>query len=729
MSKAGNSDTTASASPTEVPLAPAGQVVVKYRAALSLTTVVCTGSPSAVCQICSAIEEDPFTTTDAFLRANVPSAEENQRSLARTLTGSPANVIPSEDTTAYFALSLANEKFNANSQAHKLSLRRRTLRLESTSEVPENKPPLQPKRTFQPVRADIDAPWQPGEVVMFPPPGFVPYELVDGRMPWTVMPHSAVYQPTAYTEVKMYQVTVDTKTWESKRIAEVPLKQTYVDCNHVGNPFCIIFHPDTTFVYPGAKFEVVVSGLRGKTEELFLFTCFLPVVANDHQNLYSSAVAFRDHVAVASYWGKPTIRHPKYPTQVKIIPAGDEADSQKSPALATVSPTKPKPSAANRWTQIKSSGRLALLQLKKPMEDEVYGGEENDEVNEDPLEVKFDDQGIGVGLVTHPELSFRIESNYVVIALDAPGAVIMKANLISKANPFSPTPVPRCAFVQRFGTRFLARIVLPFAGPFEVQFFIAKDTSTIPIRHPVVYDIEAQWIPEIIASPEHPAFKRFGYAVGLERAGAFGVSIISPLTFCLRTGLVYFLACVHPMGESDHGTLTPALDLQSGRFPLEVTRDHHATPGLGDADQSDSSEEETPRHQRGERGMFSPHARVRPNRANLPPSARMVDRSIYGSDSFDIVKEMRHQVLHLAREQVQQSSAFAGMRIEISVGGGRVVHRLMPRPDFPDLHECVVRFTALEDNSKVEMFIRWDRDHRPPELVGEWVVSAFHTVV
>lgn len=509
----------------------------------------------------------------------------------------------------------------------------------------------------------------------------------------------------------------------AERVGQVPLRECYVDCNPVGNPFCIVFWPDIPYVFPGWQFEVHVSGLCGKTPELHLFTAFRTVFVDDLRHLVASARKFKEHVGCAASWGEPVLGCPELPAasrRARVVPSGD---MQAAEAERKRQQNARRQGSRHKWKKRGAkadkefTGHLSKKDAVPTKTEDVLRAAEAMGLAPSQRDTrKTKDQGVRIGLVSHPHLRFSAESNYLVIALEAPGAVMLTASLVSRPSAYSTVPLPRCTLVQRFGSRFLVRVILPFTGNYEISVSLTADhrVDASCVVHPLMYEVTAEWIRELLPSADHPMFKRFGYPLQLERGMAVGVSVVAPVTYCLPLGYVYFLVLVADGGKgwgkgAAARCMVPAKDLRKGKFPLFIRPDHEPVPGLGlDGDDSDSDAEEF-----GGRAPLT--SRV---------GMRKVDTAVYGDQFFDVVGEMRSQFLHLAHEQVQQSFSFRGIRLEVSVAQGREIHRLLPRPDFPEMHECVIKLGQIDENGKVEMFARHDHLEELPHCVGEWIVSG-----
>mmetsp|Transcript_92494 Transcript_92494/g.220109 ORF Transcript_92494/g.220109 Transcript_92494/m.220109 type:complete len:919 (+) Transcript_92494:73-2829(+) len=112
------------------------------------------------------------------------------------------------------------------------------------------------------------------DAVCYPPPGLVPMALMEGRMPWTIMPDALRFQPTSATSVRVWQVRINRSGAEvAERLQEVRVLYMAVDCR--GEGCCVIFWPELR-IQPGLQLEVVLSGLCGARSELNIFHEFMP---------------------------------------------------------------------------------------------------------------------------------------------------------------------------------------------------------------------------------------------------------------------------------------------------------------------------------------------------------------------------------------------------------------------------------------------------------------------
>ena len=135
----------------------------------------------------------------------------------------------------------------------------------------------------------------PPEVVVFPPPGFVPWELIDGFVPWTIKPDSKLFQPTPESGMELYRSKIDTDTMSAKRGERLKFKNVFVDTNTLGSAFCIVGVPDF-LIRPGDQFELIVTGLRridGTTECHDFYFSFEQVYHNDKSQILSVSNWFR----------------------------------------------------------------------------------------------------------------------------------------------------------------------------------------------------------------------------------------------------------------------------------------------------------------------------------------------------------------------------------------------------------------------------------------------------
>ncbi|CAJ1427824.1 unnamed protein product, partial [Effrenium voratum] len=98
--------------------------------------------------------------------------------------------------------------------------------------------------------------------------------LMEGRMPWTIMPDALRFQPTSATSVRVWQVRINRSGAEvAERLQEVRVLYMAVDCR--GEGCCVIFWPELR-IQPGLQLEVVLSGLCGARSELNIFHEFMP---------------------------------------------------------------------------------------------------------------------------------------------------------------------------------------------------------------------------------------------------------------------------------------------------------------------------------------------------------------------------------------------------------------------------------------------------------------------
>jgi len=115
------------------------------------------------------------------------------------------------------------------------------------------------------------------DAVCFPPTGLVPMSFLHGgRAPWTIMPDSTKFQPTAASAARAWWVIIEGRE-RAERGAEIPVRDFAVDCSTSGEPFCVIFWPDIGWPTSGDQIEVQLSGLCGPSTELTFFYEFCDV--------------------------------------------------------------------------------------------------------------------------------------------------------------------------------------------------------------------------------------------------------------------------------------------------------------------------------------------------------------------------------------------------------------------------------------------------------------------
>lgn len=341
-------------------------------------------------------------------------------------------------------------------------------------------------------RDDIDA-------VCFPPTGFVPIHLLqNGSMPWTVMPDTSRFQPTAETRIQVFQVRISPEKVgverTAERLREVPVSGLAIDCSTRGEPFCVIFYPELLAIHDGLQLEVVLSGLRGEVSEMVFFHELRSLRQRImDQELVTEAATIREVLGNSLLW-----------------------------------------EGCRDGTKI----------CAKEIASEV-SGDATEGVGTNEAFKRSNEKGdaVAVELVSHPGGNIVSDSVDLTIVLRSPEASSMRASL--HLLRFSgDEEVPRAVQVMKLRDRFFVRTKLPFArSRYELRFYASSmQEPAVLTKHPLKYTINTtETCQTLLASFADPLVHKFGLCQMARIAQLDGAFIITPATHRITTGLCYFL--------------------------------------------------------------------------------------------------------------------------------------------------------------------------------------------
>jgi len=519
---------------------------------------------------------------------------------------------------------------------------------------------------------------EPLEFVSFPPPGIVPLEIVqDLRVPWTVMPDTSLYQPSANTKVRVWRIDIHRppdRPWYANRLEEIAVGDHIVDCSLHGNPFCIIFRPRLTRIVHGDQFEVVIEGLRGDRSEFCIFHDIRQFRQRHRdRHLLEAAALMRKMLGDAGYWG---------PVKASLPPARGPIN----------------------WSVHSPVGSDSSSEDGEPPEeelDEALAGETDDDAAPTPPPV--------IGLVTHPDPRINTDSADLTVVLQSTEVAAIRASVyVNRVS--AETVIRRGAFVRKVGDRFCVSLKLPMPNSRYVVHFAAstKASPQALVQHPLHYAIfTSARCPTLLASLEHPLAQKFGYMPLSPVAQLRGIQLLAPLTYRVSFGHCYFLLHV-PLPDSQEETQHSA---DEGAPPVAA-----AAPAVAAAPLSARTPGE-PSQLRKTRLMRSSSTSLFSERLHLE-STQALD------DGGGELREFHGSVRRALEPHCQDAGG--EVHLDLSVHGGRYVLRLRQRHDFPELHEAYARFGEDEIGNRIELCLRLPRLHAAeykPQKLGEWLVT------
>eukprot|EP00746_Dinoflagellata_sp_MGD_P013855 gnl/MRDRNA2_/MRDRNA2_130118_c0_seq1.p1 gnl/MRDRNA2_/MRDRNA2_130118_c0~~gnl/MRDRNA2_/MRDRNA2_130118_c0_seq1.p1 ORF type:complete len:1083 (-),score=142.53 gnl/MRDRNA2_/MRDRNA2_130118_c0_seq1:23-3271(-) len=357
------------------------------------------------------------------------------------------------------------------------------------------------------------------EATCFPPPGIMPMELfVDPLTPWSIMPCSKRFQPTAATKVRMWRVQINkpkddaspsSRAWSADRIEEVPFARCAIDCSARGNAFCVIFWPRPfNGVSAGDQYEVLLSGLTGMRTEFRFFHEFVATGQADNALLTEARKLFQGHFSLGNsqLWKTPTFFD----------------DGMK----------------------LKIPHRMSL-RLLPPEEQQKIAAQETNESNPGRASVCRIVETSAIKPVSHPSKQLTVSAPQMALAFEGNGIIALNVTLSFSRVDGSLMQIPRSTMVYRLGTRFVVLLRFPFlAGAwYQLSFSTATEGHPTLEEDTLKYIFHAEEkIPSIVPSFNHPLMDKFGFpCVDALNTQSCGALVLAPRTFRIFDGTVYFL--------------------------------------------------------------------------------------------------------------------------------------------------------------------------------------------
>eukprot|EP00929_Paragymnodinium_shiwhaense_P035754 TRINITY_DN19274_c0_g1_i1.p1 TRINITY_DN19274_c0_g1~~TRINITY_DN19274_c0_g1_i1.p1 ORF type:complete len:1108 (+),score=216.53 TRINITY_DN19274_c0_g1_i1:116-3439(+) len=531
------------------------------------------------------------------------------------------------------------------------------------------------------------------DAVCFPPPGYVPVWLLgSGHVPWTIMPDSARFQPTANTSITVWRVKIERnagREWTAERLEEVSVQGFAVDCSQKGEPFCVIFWPDLRADQQGDQLEVALRGLRGDKTELTFFYQFQRSRRMDSERqLCAEAAKLRGFFGAAELWGSPPMPLPV-----------EESDGGGSPrnALGAMYPGLPRRRAST----------LALL-----------------DVGDAPQLLS----------TSHSDRCITAKGADVRISLYSPDdiAIIMSRLFKIRSGGEEKEEIPRASQVFKLDSKnYVVRVKLPFArSKYELRFFVASRKqaarlasgtgSDLRLRHhPLTFSITSS-DKALLKSFDDPNCSKFGYCKLSPLLQHYGILVLAPLMHRIETGTCYFLVAVDAAraiaaAQAEAGKASPADDPQELREKAQQRAQPYdeklrRAPGKRTRRQAPCKEQQ----QYGTK-LFS--ARLLRDSADQAAEGGGVSVGI--SPMYSIVNKVRPVL-----EQGTQDSG-GEVHLDIALHNGEVVRRLRERRDFPGLYEGLATIGDVDVHKGVQLILRLPRVHAAeysPRVLARWQV-------
>jgi len=515
---------------------------------------------------------------------------------------------------------------------------------------------------------------QEPDFVSFPPQGICPLELLAGSpVPtWTILPSSRIYQPTDSLEVRMWRIKLIrtgkaptnvlptssmpflSKPLEAERLEELKLTSVRCDCSAKGNSFCIIFRPEITRVREGDQFEVELRGLRGAEQPRCFFYDF------------HSFTDRRDHSLID--------------VAKSIHKMLNDMDIYKEPLRYASGFNS---SQINALRQSEHDGNEGV-QLAAPLPE--------------------------LGLVSHTEKVINSELPLIIICLCCPEALAIQPRVL-QVRAAGNIESKRMAMALKLGDHFLIRIKLPAAFcTFELSFLmVTKDSRDKLQEHPWKYTImSAEGCACPMGSLDHPLYERFGFCPVPAAAQVHGATVMAPLDYNVRTGVVYFMVHIHPEKLREEVMSQP-----TGEMPKSLLWQK-----LEEA--ANAAEREAIVNCI----VSIPDPLFQPKEAQQMQSQKAVDPVVGG------VRRMLHEMQSEMGDQVQDSNGYLHFDLAIlqhETRQLRYVVRLQQQPGFPEVFDGLLPLQDQDIGSKIELYMRITRgegSQHTPLKIGEWTVSS-----
>eukprot|EP00930_Biecheleria_cincta_P039052 TRINITY_DN26859_c0_g1_i1.p1 TRINITY_DN26859_c0_g1~~TRINITY_DN26859_c0_g1_i1.p1 ORF type:complete len:1210 (-),score=183.63 TRINITY_DN26859_c0_g1_i1:21-3650(-) len=525
--------------------------------------------------------------------------------------------------------------------------------------------------------------------VCYPPAGWVPASLVCGwQTPWTIMPDSTKYGPTAATTIHIWRVQFDFSESNiplgAERISEVPAKGFSIDCAAHGEPFCVFFWPDISELGTNQNLglEVRLGGLRGPETELTFYYQVAPFRQDDMRlRMITEAKRLRCIACEPSYW------------------IGSNESIRKREELT------------KQLVRARTGGLTAntVECLIQPM------SHHKNDLHIDGLDLMM--------TVRAWVPSLRVE--LYIVRFGGDEDIVPRGVQCQK--------LPNWNFIIR------AKLPLPRVN-YELRFFPEPNkASTPPLRYYISVN-DAARMPALLTSLDDPLTSKFGYAPLNLTAQRHGVILLSPLMYRITVGTVYFLLYVDKAAISDStGSAEP---VSGSRSRLQSMNELPSPRG-----ESFSGRKSQVQLMNEPSGSSQGQAEDSPRSTSLFTSRLGLDelpqadknRSMLGTDwarlkvgtkeskMYSQLGAIQAQIRPLLGAHVQDSPG--EVHFDISAGSGSCVRRLRERPDMPGYFEGFLTFERIHVQSKVTLFMRLpavDSKQYAPRVLCEWLVCRSH---
>jgi len=529
------------------------------------------------------------------------------------------------------------------------------------------------------------------DAVCYPPAGVVPLELLAGcRAPWSIMPDSTRFQPTAEIKVCAWSVRIERaagRPWAADRLDEVAVRGQAVDCSAKGEPFCVFFWPDLSLSQAtcGVQLEVVLSGLRGPASQLTFFYDVQPVLQEvcDAQ-LCSQAASLRSILGDHSLWhrGLNDARAPSPPNRE------ERSDAPASPA----------PPIGDHQSLVDDEGNW---QGQVPFE-----------------------------LVSHKHTAITTKVVDLAITLRCDRVAALRADLVIIRYGGDEEAAPRATQVQKlWDSYFLVRVKLPMSRcRYQLRFQASPLMAPEQLQDLVapVYTIIAEdSCQTLLSSMDDPHLKKFGLAQVMSAAHRHGVVLLAPLTHRIIIGQCYFLVYVDrefaleqarsAQQKAQGAVLTGLRTEPHERSPEECA------PRCGPQAPATTlfSRRLLPSRESRRRASKLASAAFPPDSAQHTPAAAALNPGPQPAKIAELHAQLQEYVEPCAQD------AGGEVHLDLVMHGGANVHRLRERHDFPGFFEGVLSFAESEHMTAVRLFIRFPTTHilsYCPMEVAEWIV-------
>jgi hypothetical protein len=372
------------------------------------------------------------------------------------------------------------------------------------------------------------------EATCFPPPGIMPMELfIDPLAPWSIMPCSKRFQPTAATKVRMWRVQIQKPqgdaspsgrqgSWSADRIEEVPLARCAIDCSAHGNAFCVIFWPRPFCgVRAGDQYEVLLSGLTGMRTEFRFFHEFVATGQMDNALLGEARKLFQGQFSLGNpqLWQTPTF----FDERAKL-------NVPQRMSLRLLAPEEQQKIASMENAKESNPGRGSIVRVSEMS---------------------------AVKPVSHPSKQQTVEAPQMAMAFEGTGIIALSVVLNFCRVDGTMMEIPRSTMVYRLGSRFVVLLRFPFlAGAwYQLSFFTATEGQPTLEEDSLKYLFHAtEKVTSIVPSFNHPLMDKFGFPhVDALNTQSCGVLILAPRTFRVFEGMVYFLIFLDRSVSSNQG--------------------------------------------------------------------------------------------------------------------------------------------------------------------------------